>query len=258
MKDKYSTLYFYKSLPKWKRMKDPFTTRIFYRPVSFFFASLCAKTGISANTVSYFSAVVAVFAFILFLPQNHLLHIVGAVLCNVWLVLDCVDGNLARCVKKQPFGTFADSMSSYMLVGTISLAMGYAVYYEGGSVIQPGNALIILLGGAASISDTMMRLIYQKYKSTERDLADQKVLEVEHDVRLDNNEVNNWRVRLESDFGIGGILPLLILLGTIFHALDLVIFYNLAYYGGSFLVITASLVRKAIRLSKKYQDNMPQ
>lgn len=254
----YSTKYFHDSLPEWKRKKDPILSRWFYRPVSFFLASVCARNGISANTVSYSSTVLAVVACVFFLVDMEWCRIVGAILCNVWLLMDCTDGNLARAVKKQPFGAFADSSSSYILVGFVCMAMGFACYHTGGAVFESGNEWVILLGAAAGSSDTMMRLVYQKYKATERELQDKGVMKVEYDARLDNNQVNNWRVRLEADYGIGGILPLLILLGTVFHALDIVVLYCLVYYGGSFVVTTFNLCCKAIKAQHKYQDRMPQ
>lgn len=109
------------------------------------------------------------------------LCICGAVLFSVWSWLDCVDGNLARSVRKQPFGEFADSMSSYILVGLMGSAMGIAAYNFGGTLLKPGNAWIILLGALASSADSLMRLIYQKYKNTEKELSEKGVLEIEND-----------------------------------------------------------------------------
>lgn len=249
---KFTTKYFYDSMPEWKRVKDPFLSRIFYRPLSFLCASICANRGITANTVSYASVIVAIFACALFIQNPYWCHIAGAILCNVWLIMDCTDGNLARGVMKQPFGAFADGMSSYILVGFIGAALGYSTYLDGGVFIKAGTPWIILLGAISTTADTMMRLIYQKYKATERELADKGVLEIEYDTRLDNDKTNNWRVRLESDWGIGGVLPASILLGTIFNALDLIVFYCTAYYGGAFLVKTLSLTKKAIEAQRKY------
>lgn len=129
--------------------------------------------GISANTVSYFSAVVAVVASGLFLFNSFITHILGAFLIKVWLLLDCVDGNLARGVKKQPFGGFADGISSYLLVGLSCTTIGVATYFEGGLLVQTGNPWVILMSALASSSDSLMRLVYQKYKNTERDLAEE-------------------------------------------------------------------------------------
>lgn len=244
-------------MPEWKRIKDPILTRFFYRPVSFVLASFCAKLGIGANAVSYWSALLAIIACALFLPDCKECHITAAILVNIWLLMDCTDGNLARGVKKQPFGEFADSMSSYLLVGFLITSMGFACYCQGGYFVSAGNPWIILLGALASTSDTMMRLIYQKYKATERNLEDKGVIDkIGYDVRQDISQTNNWRVRLESDFGIGGILPLMILFCVFFNAIDIVILYCLCYYGGSFVFMTVKLVIKAIKKQIKYADKV--
>lgn len=231
-------------MPEWKKKKDPPLSRVFYRQVAFYWAAFAANKGISANTVSYFSMYVGIAACLLFL-FNKPMAIIGAILVNVWLILDCTDGNLARSVKSQPFGEFADGISSYVIVGFLCTTMGYYVFNNGGYLVAAGTPWIILVGAIASSADTMMRLIYQKYKSTERDMADKGIVEIEHDDRKDHSKVNSLRVRIESDFGIGGYLPLMVLLGVIFNALDLVVLYCFAYYGGSCILASASTIRKA-------------
>ena len=258
MSNNYSVRYFYEGLPSWKRKKDPVLSKVIYRPLSFVFASICAKAGISANTVSYASVLVAIAGSCMFLFESYYLHIVGAVLFNVWLLMDCIDGNLARCVRKQPFGEFADSMSSYILVGTMGAPMGIAAYYDGGLVIPAGSMWLILLGAIASSSDSLMRLIYQKYKNIERKMADMGVVEVGYDLRNDTNQVGSFRVRVENELGIGGILPFAILAGTIFRALDIVVIFCALYYGASFVVSVLMFSRKAIIAAKENADKMPQ
>ena len=246
---KYTAKYFRDDMPEWKRKKDPILSRIFYRRIAFGTAAIAANIGISANTVSYFSAMVAVCACLCFLPASQLLHIIGAVLINIWLILDCTDGNLARSVKSQPFGEFADGISSYILVGLMCTMMGIAVYFEGGAVVPAGSPWIILVGALASSSDSLMRLIYQKYKNTERDMADKGIVKIENDVRTDLSQVGNLRVRIEAELGIGGLLPLAILIAAVFKALDIVVMYCFLYYGASCLIATLIYVRKAITAS---------
>lgn len=188
---KYTAKYFKDTMPEWKRKKDPILSRIFYRRIAFSVASVAANLGISANTVSYFSAALAVIACCCFLLPIHKLHIVGAILINIWLVLDCTDGNLARSVKSQPFGEFADGISSYILVGLMGTMMSVAVYFEGGLFVPPGVPWIILIGALGSSSDSIMRLIYQKYKNTERDMADRGIIKIESDVRTDHTQVGD-------------------------------------------------------------------
>ncbi len=248
----YTAKYFRDNLPEWKRQKDPVLSKVFYRPASFFTASIAANLGISANTVSYLSAIVAVMSCLLFAVPSQAAHIAGAFLVSVWLIMDCTDGNLARSVKKQPFGTYADSMSSYMFVGFLITAMGISVYESGGLLVPAGSVWIIVMGAVGSSSDTMMRLIYHKYKATERELADAGVLKVEYDVREDNAHVSDIRVRLENELGIGGILPPAILVCTLLHAVDLMVIYGFFYYFLSMLAVIFIYTRKAIRGAREY------
>lgn len=248
---KYTPKFFYDTMPEWKRKKDPPLSRIFYRPAGYVLASVFANAGVSANTVSYISLIEGVLACALFLPNNYVCRIVGAALVNLWLILDCTDGCIARSVKSQPFGEFADGISSYIIVALMGGAMGIACYFDGGVIIDAGFPWIILIGAMASVSDTLMRLIYQKYKVTEIEMAEKGIVEIEHDQRKDHEQVGSLRVKIEQDFGIGGILPLMILLGTIFHALDIVLLYCLVYYGGSCFVVTLSYIRKARKAEKQ-------
>lgn len=242
----YTYAYFKKTLPEWKRKKDPILSQLFYRPISLYLACWLANRGVMANDVSYISIFVAILASVFFLINEPIMHLLAAVLINIWLVLDCVDGNMARTIKKQPFGDFADATSSYVLVALVCVSMSYAVYCSGGVFVEKGSSIIILIGAFASISDTLMRLIYQKYKSSERTLVDSGVIESEVDKRLDERQVKSIQVRIEAELGIGGILPFAILLASIFNALDIVVYYCFCYYGLSCVFILFSYIKKAI------------
>lgn len=247
---KYTPKFFYDHLPDWKRKKDPILSRIVYRPLSFVTASLFSSIGISANMVSYFSAVVAIFACLLFLPKSYAANLTGAILVNVWLLLDCTDGNIARCVKKQMFGELADSTSSYTLVALMGTCMGVCVYNNGGLLVRSECVWIVVIGAFASSADTLMRLIYHKFKEEYNEYVQQGVLPELVEKRKDPSQVRSLRVIIEQGLGLGGILPPAILLATIFHALDLVVLYCFCYYGGSCLVIALTYIRKAVKAAK--------
>ena len=254
-RSKYTIKYFKENLPEWKRKKDPFVLKHFIRPLSFVGASFCAKRGIQANTVSYVSGIVALMACALFIPQNYVCHVVGAFLFNFWIFMDCIDGNLARCVKKQPFGIFADAISSYMLVGFMGVCIAFAIFFEGGLIFKPGNPWIILMGALASSSDTMMRLMYHKYEQAHQDLIKLGVMPEETDAHTDIKNVGNWKIRIEHELGIDGFIPLLVLVCAIFQVLDIAIVYFFFYFGGAFFYTYFTHVRKAINNTKIYQNN---
>lgn len=242
--------YFKEQLPEWKKKKDPVLSRIFYRPVSFYTASFATKLNISANAISYFSAILGIIACVLFVFDNWYARLIGAILVNIWLILDCTDGNIARSVKKQQFGEFADGISSYILVGFLFTTIGFGVYNTGGLLFDAGNPWIIMIGALASSSDSLMRLIYQKYQNTLQNMkTNTENKKTIIDVRNDKDKVGNIRVRVEAELGIGGILPIAILIATIFNALDIVVIYSIFYYGLSFIVSSMLFVVKAIKAS---------
>jgi phosphatidylglycerophosphate synthase len=251
---KYTAKYFKDSMPEWKRKKDPTLSRIFYRRIAFGLAAILANLCISANAVSYFSAVIGIAACMFFLPSSWICHVMGAVLINIWLILDCTDGNLARSVKSQPFGEFADGISSYILVGLMCSALGVSVYKEGGAFFQPGNCWAIYIGALASSADTLMRLIYQKYKATEREMADKGIIKIEKDARTDYSQVGSLRVRIEAELGIGGLLPSAILIASVFKVLDIIVIYCFVYYGTSCLMASMLYIRKAIRKTNEVES----
>lgn len=240
-------------MPEWKRKKDPILSRLFYRPLSFYGSAFCANRNISANTVSFFSAIIAVIACICIVFGGYGVRIAGAILCNFWLFLDCVDGNIARGVKKQAFGPFADSMSSYLLVGLLCTSLGVAAYFDGGILLPKNCVWIVLVGALASSSDSLMRLSYQKYKNTEKDLEKQGVLKADYDWRQDPTKSTNWKNKVDETFGVGGFLPIFVLLATIFHALDIMVIYCFCFYFPVAVVAIVILVKKAIKAAKTYE-----
>lgn len=244
---KYTFKYFYDGMPEWKRKKDPLICRFFFRPLSFFVASICANLGISANIVSVFSTIIGILACAFFIIPGQLFSCLGCGFIFFWLLLDCVDGNLARSVKPQPFGDFVDAMSSYVLVGLLGVALGMNCYFDGGLFFEKGNVLIVLIGALASSSDSLMRLIYQKYQATSKDLQNRGIIPSERDVRTEHASVGSLRVRLEMELGIAGIIPILAIACTIFHCIDILVVYMALYYGASFVLVTMMYTYKALK-----------
>lgn len=259
MQKKYSFASMKESMPEWKRKKDPVLTKVFYRPLSFWLASICANNGIKPNTISYISTIVGIISCVLFLiPYNFDAQLIGAILVNVWLVMDCIDGNLARGYMRQPFGEFADGTSSYILVGYMCTAWGLAAYFDGGLLIDSRCPWVIMMGAFASSSDALMRLVYQKYKNVETDMIARNIIDQESDKHTDHSQVGSFRSRVENELGLGGLLPCAILIATILHALDIIVIYCFLYYGMSALVGSLIYFRKAIKAAEKYQNRMPQ
>lgn len=250
---KYSVSYFKEGLPAWKRRKDPFFIRYTYRPLSFVGSSICANLGMSANTVSYLSIFIGLIAAAFYYFDSYTMHIWGAVFVNLWLLFDCIDGNIARCVKKQPFGVFADATACYILLAFIYTAIGYAVYVDGGLLFSKGNVWIIVIGSLVSCSDIVMRLVFHKFREGEIELN--KVIGKEEKF-LDDYKPRepSLKDRLLEAINIGGYQPFFILLGTIFHFLDIVLLGCLLIDMAGLVFFTTRNIMKAIKLAKEYEE----
>lgn len=249
---KYTAKYFKEGMPEWKRRKDPTLVRLFARPLSFYIASLCANAGISANAVSIFSTFVGIIGCFLFLVNSYVVNIVAAFVILLWLVLDCVDGNLARSVRMQPYGDYYDSMSSYVLVGLLGVCLGLRAYMDGGFVFAAKDPFIIVIGALASSSDSLMRLCYQKYRNCSIELEKKGIIKQEKNVWSDHDSTGDIKVKINMELGLATLLPILIMIFTILKKLDVVVLYMLLYYGGSFVLLTGLYMKKAW----KYRNEM--
>lgn len=247
---KYNVKFFKESMPEWKRKKDPILSKIFYRPVSFACASFFANRGIGANAVSNVSTVIGLVACVLFAFPNYVCGILGAILVNIWLILDCTDGNLARSIKAQPFGEFVDAVSSYLLVGLLFNVLGWHTYQMGGCLLNK-NIIVLVIGAFASSFDSLMRLVYQKYIVVSREWG------IEGKVALDGSnagKIDKIRFRVEQEIGMGGILPLVILLASVFRMIDLVVILWSIYYGTVFTATVLYLLVKVNRLKNQCEN----
>ena len=147
-----------------KKSRSSYWARYFSRPLSFPVTYILINLGLSANTVSILSMIEAIVACGLIMAGGTYIYW-GVGLFVFWHVLDCVDGNIARVKHQSSYaGAFLDAASGYIAPAFIFLAVGTAAYYT--TETGFGHWLIIM-GGVASASDVLARMIYQRYLVTE-------------------------------------------------------------------------------------------
>lgn len=251
--NKYTAKYFSDNLPDWKRKKDPILVRLFYRPLSFYCSAFFANGGFSANDVTVISIVITFLADGLIAASciNHALGIIGTILVSVWLLLDCTDGNMARSIKKQPYGEFLDALGSYVLVAFFGLVTGICVFARGGVILQRQDFLPLIIGALSSITDLLMRVTHQKFIVTGMNYnyakSNSKFTE-------SDNLLAKVKERAQLELGIGGILPPIIVLCMFFDAMDLILIYVFLYNGLSCLAIVTLYIVKAMKYRKETID----
>lgn len=242
---KYSAKYFKDTMPKWKRDKDAVVARYIHRPISFYFSEFFVSIGLTANQVSFIALIIAFLSCVSFLFNNVYAYLIGAILMNLWSIVDSADGNIARSIGGKPYGDFIDATSSYALVGFIFPILGLAVYRDGGVLFEKGNITVIYIGALASTFDTMARLYFQKMKSDTFEMQLNEEKSATEAVSIENESTfTKIRTRIESELGLGGWNMLAIFVCIFTNSLDLYVSFYALYYGAIFIFSTVYLIKK--------------
>lgn len=248
--EKYTAKYFRDMLPIEKKKSDSLLGKLMCRPISFGLSAFFVNLGLTANDVTFVSIIVAIcvnFVYI-FAGNNHVIGMIGAIMTFLWILLDCADGNIARAVKKQPYGEFLDALSSYILTAFLGISCGIYVFNNGGFFFLAQNPNVLIIGGLASIFDLLMRTSHQKFENT----------------RVKNNIpsgltsgsfLRKLKERAMLEFGIAGLLPVLFVVCTALNMLDIVLVYLLVYNGASCVFVISLYVYRVMKMKSLSLNN---
>lgn len=225
--------------PEKRKADGPWTTFVL-RPLSYPGAWIFIRLGFSPNAVTYLSALLCLAGFACLAVGSALLAWIGFGLFFAFGILDCVDGNIARAMKRTSrWGEWVDALGGYTAYATILLAIGVAADASSGPRL-PGIGLILpwpaggwtLVGGVAAAANLLMRAVYQNFRVVKRD--------------PDRRDVGGEK-RLSETIGITGFLVPLSALGYGFGFLPWVVLAYCAIYGGGCLVTLLKLIMQVER-----------
>lgn len=221
------------SLPKEKVKEDSLWIRIFLRPISFPVAWFALLLGLSPCSVTYFSSLVSITGGVLFSlhpDYKPVLIGIGAILFNVFAVLDCVDGNMARVTKTAgPWGGWADAVMGFIAYTSVFFGTGIYVFWK--TAWWP----VLIIAGLTSSANLLTRVAYQIYKNIVGESAHGSV---------------SFERLLAGNVGITGLLMPLVL---IFHYCNFlpgmwgIIWFNAAFYGGGCFITVFKIAIKAAK-----------
>ena len=231
------------SLPVKKNSNSSWWVKLWVRKMSFPFTYLFINLGFSPNAVSVLSIAFVLVACACYAISTSASIIAAVVLINVWLILDCVDGNIARCRKqKTVYGEFVDDIGGYYVVAFIYLAIAFCVYNIGGLWVDEGNKWILAAGGVASICDILARLINKDYVNFSKNRSDY----VQDDYRTESKKSLSYvRRRVGKELGVSGLFMPLTIVCAICHCYDLMVLFYLLFNGFALLSTTSIYIYKA-------------
>ena len=240
----YSYSQIVESLPKKKNSKSSLWVKTVVRKLSFPVTWLFINCKCSPWMASMISVVVAVAGSILLCLDNEACRIIGVCLIQFWLVLDCVDGNIAR-VKKQSseFGEFVDALSGYYVTGFVFVGIGTAAYHTT-TIFEDYSLWLIVIGGITAVAGLLARIIHQKYTYTIMVTSGNTDAIPEHEV--DNKKsAQRLRSRMDKELGISGLFMPFLIVACVFHLYDVMILFYLLFQGLGMVAITTYYSLKA-------------
>ncbi len=253
---KYSYQSITKGYTKEKKRRSSFWAKFVSRPLSFPITYILINIGVSANSVSIASMLIALLSCVL-ITFNGTIAYIGVGLFVFWHILDCVDGNIARTKNESSYGgAFLDAVSGYIAPAFVYLAVGTHAYLTS-NIFHQYSYWLIIMGGISSAADILSRIIYQKYLVTEYRL----------DIMSQCNNIDNVRTTglshladlIMKQMGYSSLfMPLLIICTIINHCDILTIIYCMY----TVFVLSASVIffcNKAKNLDKytQYGTNSP-
>lgn len=124
--------------------EDPLYTRAIIRKISIYVTWLFLHTGISPNQVTILSQIIAIIGATFFISTNPLYWIFGWAIMQVYIILDGVDGEVARYSNKSSvFGIYFDAITHPFVNAFIFIPITFSVY------AMQKDSLVFLLGFSA-------------------------------------------------------------------------------------------------------------
>lgn len=257
---KYSMKDIKDSYPKYKAAKEPIWGRVFVRRFSYLLTYPFINSGWTADDVSLLSILIAVIGTGFMCVNSTVFILIGIIMLNLWAVMDCVDGNIARCKKQSSLaGEFFDALSGYVVSGICMIGFAVAAYNTTNIFYGDLQVYLIILGCLGGVCDILSRLVYQKYSNNlirmevERIGVDGVKTENEAFYSNGNNTfIKKMSLFVDYEFGIGGDELFFLIIAFIFNIIDIfTVLYSLYHILGAIVVIYMY-----VKKMKKYEaDN---
>ena len=240
-----------------KREQDREDLWVYYviRKISFYPTWLFLKIGISANQATFISIIVGVIGCSFLAFGNYGTRIMGALLINFWIVLDCVDGNIARYKETfSNYGEFIDALGGYLLNAILFLSVGIGAFgYPESSFnfvnrIFAGSfneSILIISGAWASLVIILSRLIFHKFMNIFSQAQSVKITPGEESRKGFSHILY---LVVHNIVSLSGFLTPILLLAVIFRLLSIFVFLYALMNTVILIVTTHRIVLKSRRL----------
>jgi len=244
---------------KGKRDEEREDLWVYYliRRISFYPTWLFLKLGLSANQATFISIIVGVIGCSFLAFGNYVTRVTGALLVNFWIILDCVDGNIARYKEtSSDYGEFIDALGGYLLNAILFLSVGTGAFrYPESSFsfinrIFAGNldeTVLLVLGAWSSLAVIFSRLILHKFLNIFSKVGGENKLEIE------SSKGSPFLIYLiaHNIVSFSGFLMPILFIAVIFKLLGMFVFFYALMNTIILIVTTYRIVLKSQRMQSQ-------
>lgn len=216
---------------------DAIWTRFILRPLSFPLALLFFRLGFSANQVTYLSIGTVFAGASLFVLDSYLLAVAGSLLFNVFALLDCVDGNIARITKSaNPYGAWVDALGGYLAYTLLFLSVGVFVEetYETFWLFQSVD--FVLVGAISATANLLMRIQHQKFENVRGSTSN------------NSSSSDSLQKQVSRNVGITGFLMPAVFVAAVVSVLNLLLIGYALFYTFAWIVVSGRQISRIERL----------
>ncbi len=214
------------------------------RPISYYLAIFFLYFNISANKVTLLFLFTGIIGSLLLAIGDYMMFIVGALLIELAIILDCVDGNIARVKGPTITGEILDIWGGGVILILSTFMLGIGLYNKGDSIVIDAlyniipnihNVIFIYTGSIAALVTLAAWTARYTWRVISHNLEDMKATPA-------NNIIKRG---IENIFHYSGAYPITMLIAAIFNMLDLLLLTITVIYGTNLIVVVRTIMKKA-------------
>lgn len=212
------------------------------RRISYYLTWLFIRLGISANEVTGISILIGCFGCILLAFGSYSGMIAGALILNIWALLEFVDGNVARATNSSSnYGAFIDDLNASIMSILLFTSAGIGAFNHSDLfAISIDKSVFLFLGCWASLFYIFPRFIGDAFVKAFSQEQRAFVNELKRDISM--SILSKIRFNI---YNITGLIMPILLIAVIFKFLGIFALLFALINTCAFIILIIQLLRKA-------------
>lgn len=201
-----------------KTEKEDLYSTLFCRKVSIYLTKLLLSTSITANQVTLLSIIVGLVAGVLFCFGNYLYTLVGALLLQLWLIVDCVDGEIARYRKTANIsGKYLESMDHYIVHPVIFWCISLGLYniFQSFFILILGFLVVLFMCWSSIASNLVYAVLVMGSSDQQKKIVEEQISKIQKNIRKKHPKIRHIYNYVRTPFAFLSFVPLVLIVAVI-------------------------------------------